>query len=83
MGVPEITPVTPFNVMPAGSAPAVTANVGVGLPSAVIVVVAEVPTVKAGIAPLIAIGATAAGATTPEKIWLADPALFVAVTVKV
>ena len=82
VGVPEMTPVVAFNVSPAGSAPAVTAYVGAGVPLPTRVVEAALPTVNAGIVPLIVVGATGVAATVPVKVRLVEPALLVAVTVK-
>ena len=63
VGVPEITPVVLLSVSPLGSVPVVTAKVGDGLPLALILVEALVLTVKAGIVPLIKVGAAV---TVPE-----------------
>ena len=43
VGVPERTPVVPFRVRPAGRAPALTVNVGDGVPEAVTVNAYGVP----------------------------------------
>ncbi len=82
VGVPEMTPVVGFNVNPVGSSPAVTAKVGAGLPLPMSVVDAGAPTVNAGMVPPMVVGATGAAATVPVNRFEAEPALFVAVTVK-
>ena len=56
VGVPVMVPVDPFSWRPAGSAPAVTANVGDGVPDAVTVNEYGVPAVAPGGVPEVIVG---------------------------
>jgi hypothetical protein len=78
VGAPLITPVIGSSVSGTGNAPAVTAKVGAGEPSAVTDRAEEVPTVNEPNEPKTAVGKRAPGLITPLKNALAEPE-FVAV----
>jgi hypothetical protein len=80
VGDPETTPEVASRVMPAGSAPADTVNVGAGYPVATTVELYAVPTVGLGSDAVVIHGASR---TVTVYACASDPKMFVAVIVNV
>jgi uncharacterized protein (UPF0212 family) len=81
VGVPEITPVAPFKLRPAGKAPLSTVHVIGALPLALSVCLSGAPTAPPGRDAVSIVGVPGA-ATTMLNAFVALPAAFVALTVK-